>query len=204
MPPIMRGSNHRAGGVLAALFLVSAAVAACGGSAPPSTPPATPQPTPAITPDPHLTEPATADQIWKAISVRGKLPLAVNNATTGGPDSPVVKQINAQIANWPLIITQYRSSGDLRKLAKWNAAAGPKQGDPPYAWVGLNILIAFGPTTGKLAPPDAAREQQAKDLIALIDPLLWPMEQRSVAPIPTKTAPPPPTPSPPTPASAAP
>jgi hypothetical protein len=206
MPPHMRGSNHRARGILALAvpFVVAAAVAACGSSAAASPPPPTPLPTPAITPDPHLTEPATADQIWKAISVRGKLPLSVNNATNGSPDSPVVKQINAQIANWPLIITQFRSSADLRKAARWDPSKGAKQGDPPYSWVGLNILIAFGPTTGKLAPPDAAREQQAKDLIALIDPLLWPMEQRSVAPIPTKTAPPPPSPSAPPPASVAP
>jgi hypothetical protein len=174
---------------------MSVIAAACGSSAPPSVAPPTSAPTPVITPDPHLTEPATADQIFNAIRV-GKLPLSVNNATAGGPDSPVVKQINAQVANWPLIITQYRSATALRDALKWDPAGGPQQGDPPYAWAGMNVLIAFGPVTGVPAAPDASRQEQAKALVSLIDPLLWPMEQRSIAPIPTKLAILPATPAP--------
>jgi hypothetical protein len=206
MPPAMRGSNQRSRGpvALAVLAAVSVIAAACGSAAPPSVAVATPVPTPVITPDPHLSEPATADAIFNAIRV-GKLPLSVNNATAGGPDSPVVKQINAQIANWPLIITQYSSSAALRKGIGWDPTAGPKQGDPPYAWVAMNVLISFGPVTGKPSPPDAARQEQAKRLVALIDPLLWPIEQKSMAPVPTKTVPPPETPAPSeAPASAAP
>jgi hypothetical protein len=205
MPPAMRGSNHCVRGTLALAMLIalSSAVAACGSSAPPSVAPPTVAPTPVITPDPHLTEPATADQIWKAISVRGKLPLSVNNASTGAPGSPIIKQINAQIANWPLIITEYRSSQVLRDALKWDPTAGPKQGDPPYSWVAMNILIAFGPVTGKPTTPDADRQEQAKALIALVDPLVWPIEQKSMAPVPTRTLPPPATPSAPA-ASAAP
>ena len=52
----------------------------------------------------------------------------------------------------------------------------------------MNILVEFGPVTGAPAAPDDTREQQAKDLIALIDPLLWPLEQRAIDPVPTKTA----------------
>ena len=194
----MRGSNHRAGGVLALAVIValSAAVAACGTSAAqPSAGQASVPPTPAITPDPHLTEPATADQIFNAIR-RGDLQLTVNNATAGDPSSPVIKTINAAIANWPLIISEYRSSSVLRDATGWDPAAGPKQGDAPYTWVGLNILVSFGPTTGHPTAPDETRQQQAKDLIALIDPLLWPMQQRSVQPVPTKTAPPASSPAP--------
>ena len=186
----MRGSNHRAGGVLAPAtgLILSVVIAACGATAAqPSPPPATPVPTPVITPDPHLTEPATADEIFNAIRV-GDLPLSVNNATAGGPNAPVIKRINAQVANWPLVITQYRTSSQLRELVAWDPAAGPKQGDAPYAWVGMNILVEFGPVTGVPARPDSDREQQAKDLIALIDPLLWPLEQRSMVPVPTKSA----------------
>ena len=185
----MRGSNQRSRGAvaLAVLAAVSVIAAACGSAPPPSVAVATPVPTPMITPDPHLTEPATADAIFNAIRV-GKLPLSVNNATAGGPGSPVVKQINAQVANWPLIITQYSSSAELRKGIGWDPTAGPKQGDPPYAWVAMNILISFGPVTGKPSPPDEARQEQAKALVALVDPLLWPIEQKSMAPVPTKTA----------------
>ena len=92
----MRGSNHRVRGThaLAMLIALSSAVAACGSSAPPSAAAAaTVAPTPVITPDPHLTEPATADQIFNAIRV-GKLPLSVNNASAGAPGAPIIKQIN--------------------------------------------------------------------------------------------------------------
>jgi len=161
---------------------------------PSSAPAVTARPTPLITPDPHLTEPATADAVFTAIG-SGELPLVANNATVGGPASPVVKRINADIGNWPLIISQYRSSDILRSTIKWKAAGKPAQGNAPYTFVGLNIVIEFGPTTGKLATPDATRQDQAERLIALVDPLLWPLEQRSVAPLTTKTPPPPVAPS---------
>jgi hypothetical protein len=60
----------------------------------------------------------------------------------------------------------------------------------------MNILISFGPVTGKPTAPDADRQQQAETLIALVDPLLWPIQQKSTAPVPTKTAPPPASPPP--------
>lgn len=180
----MRLSNHAArlgaGAVIATLL-----VTACG-STPPSVAPPTARPTPVITPDPHLTEPATADQIFVAIRV-GDVPLSVNNATSGDPTSPIVKRINAAIGNWPLIITEFRSSAALRQATKWDATKPPTQGNAPYTFVGLNILIEFGPVTGVLAAPDADRQKQAKVLVDLIDPLLWPMEQRSVIRLDTKT-----------------
>lgn len=185
----MRTSNQWGRVRLTMLAVALLAVAACAGPAPSSPPPVTPPPTPVITPDPHLTEPATADEIFNAIRV-GKLPLAVNNATAGDPNSPIVKRINADIGNWPLIITQFRSSELLRSTLKWEGSAPAAQGDAPYTFVGLNIVIEFGPTTGKVATPDATRQDQARRLADLIDPLLWPLEQRSVAPLATKTAPP--------------
>ena len=197
----MRVSNHP--GWLAAIGLAVMAVVAACGSTPPSSPPPTAAPTPVITPDPHLSEPATADQVFDAIR-RGHLPLSVNNATSGTPNSPVVKKINAALDNWPLIITEFRTSAALRTVVKWDPTKPPVQGNAPYAFVGLNILIEFGPVTGLIATPDATRQKEAVDLIAVVDPLLWPLEQRSVVPIPTKTATPPASPSPSAPASAAP
>lgn len=159
---------------------------ACASPAPPSASP-TARPTPVITPDPHLVEPATADDVFRAIR-SGDLRLTVNNATAGDAKSALVKRINADIANWPLVISQYRSSTDLRKAAKWDAKKPPVGGNPPYAFVGLNILIEFGPVTGKPAAPDQARREQAQKLVALIDPLLWPMEQRSLVPVEVRSA----------------
>jgi hypothetical protein len=185
----MRTSNHRGWRGTTLLIVAVLGTAACGSVVPSSAPAVTARPTPVITPDPHLTEPATADAVFNAIG-SGELPLVANNATVGGPGSPVVKRINADIGNWPLIISQYQSSDLLRSTIKWKPAAKPNQGNAPYTFVGLNIVIEFGPTTGKLAAPDATRQDQAERLIALIDPLLWPLEQRSVAPLTTKTPPP--------------
>jgi hypothetical protein len=133
-----------------------------------------------ITPDPHLHDPATADDVFNVIRSAG-LPLSVNNATKG--PGPMIKRINADIGNWPLVITQFRSGAALRSATKWDASRPPRQGNPPFTFVGLNILIEFGPSTGALATPDAPRVKQAERLAAVLDPLLWPIEQRSVTPM---------------------
>ena len=54
----------------------------------------------------------------------------------------------------------------------------------------MNVLIQFGPVTGPLQTPDIRRQDQARILAGLLDPLLWPMEQRSVVKLATKTVPP--------------
>lgn len=183
----MRSSNRRALRGVGLAAILAGVLVACGSTTPSQPPAATAVPTPAITPDPHLVEPATADDIFSAIRV-GKLPLSVNNATTGMATSPIVKRINADIGNWPLIISQYRSSEILRKTLKWDGSKPATQGHAPYTFVGLNIVIEFGPTTGTLADPDPTRVEQAERLVALVDPLLWPLEQRSVEPVATRTA----------------
>ena len=101
---------------------------------------------------------------------------------------PIVKQINAAIDNWPLVISQYRNSATLRAAVKWNPKLPPADGSPPFVFVGLNVLVAFGPTVGNPLPPDAIRQAQATRLVEVIDPLLWPLEQRSVTPVPVRTA----------------
>ncbi len=183
----MRVSNRTArlgAGAVMAIALVTACA-----SPPPSVAPPTVQPTPVITPDPHLTEPATADQVFRAIRA-GDLDLQVNNATTGGPDAALVKKINAAVGNWPLVISEYRTSAGLRAAIAWDPKKAPAQGNPPYAFVGLNILVEFGPVTGFPTAPDFTRQKEAGGIAALLDPLLWPLQQRSVVPIATRTAPP--------------
>lgn len=186
----MRSSNRSGRGFRTLLATMTIVVVGCGNAVSSGSPPPSARPVPVITPDPHLTEPATADAVFNAIRV-GKLPLSVNNASAGDTTSPIVKRINADIGNWPLIISQYRSSDVLRTTLKWDPTKPAAQGSAPYVFVGLNIVIEFGPTTGKLQTPDANRQEQAERLVALVDPLLWPLEQRSVAPLPTKTAIPP-------------
>jgi len=161
---------------------------ACAASVPSSAPSPTVAPTPVITPNPHLTDPATADAIFSAIRSAG-LPLSTSNAFAGAPNAPVVKRINAAVDNWPLIITQYQNMATLRAAVKWDPSKPPAAGSPPYAFVGLNIMVAFGPPSGKPVPPDASRQAQALRLVGALDPLLWPIQQRSVTPIPTATPP---------------
>jgi hypothetical protein len=184
---IMRISNQSALRRRLATGVVALMLTACSASVPSSAPPPTVAPTPVITPDPHLTDPATADAIFDVIR-RAGLPLSVTNATGGDPSSPIVKQINAAIDNWPLVISQYKNSATLRAAVKWSPGKAPAADSPPYIFVGLNVLIAFGPTTGKPLAPDATRQAQAERLVQVIDPLLWPLEQRSVTPIPSRTA----------------
>lgn len=183
----MRISNQSALCRRLATGVVALMLTACSASVPSSAPPPTVAPTPVITPDPHLTDPATADAVFDVIR-RAGLPLSVTNATGGDPSSPIVKQINAAIDNWPLVISQYKNSATLRAALKWTPGKPPADGSPPYLIVGLNVLIAFGPTTGKPLPPDATRQAQATRLVAVIDPLLWPLEQRAVTPVPSRTA----------------
>jgi hypothetical protein len=161
---------------------------ACASAAPSSAPPPTVAPTPVITPNPHLTDPATADAIFSAIRSAG-LPLSTSNAFAGAPNAAVVKRINAAVDNWPLIITQYKDTATLRAAVKWDPSKPPAAGSPPYAFVGLNIMVAFGPPAGKPVAPDASRQAQAQRLVGALDPLLWPLEQRSVKAIPTSTPP---------------
>jgi hypothetical protein len=175
--------------------IVALTLAACGSSVASPSPSPTVAPTPVITPDPHLTAPATADAVFNAIRKAG-LPLSVTNAS-GVPNSPVVKRINAAIDNWPLIITQYKSTEVLRSTAKWDPKKPLDDASPAYAFVGLNIMVAFGPASGTVAVPDSNRQEQAQRLVDVLDPLLWPLEQRSITPIATKTpAAPAPTPAP--------
>jgi hypothetical protein len=191
----MRNSNHAvrtsSPGALVLSGLVAAALvvlAGCGSPAPVASPSA--PPTPVITPDPHLTAPVTADQIFRAIG-RIELAFVANNATNYDPGEPVVKRINADLSNWPLIITEFRSAVDLRAVTGWDPSLPPVQGNPPFAFVAFNVMIEFGPSTGvRLEAPVPARQEQAEQLVAILDPLLWPLEQRSVVPVPTKTAPP--------------
>ena len=146
-------------------------------------------PTPVVTPDPHLTAPVTADQIFRSLGA-AKLGIVANNANSGGGRTDVIKLINADIGNWPLRITEYRSTEARKKALAWKAGAAPVRNQTPYAFAGLNVVIEFGPVSSASAPkkPDAARHALAIAIAAALDPLLWPLDQRSVVAIETRAA----------------
>ena len=188
-----RGRRLPSGAAGVVALLVTAIAVACGGTT--AAPSSTPVPTPVITPDPHLTEPVTADQIFLVLQ-RAKLQLQPNNANLGHGNPTIVKQINATLTGWPLRITQYRSAADLRKALAWKTGEAPAGDEAPYGIAGLNVLIQFGPISARApAAPDSTRQATAAQLVGVLDPLLWPLQQHSVVPIPART--PEPTPAPP-------
>jgi hypothetical protein len=194
----MRHSNHDArkrrpnGFAVAALALI---VVGCGDAAVASPPPSA-APTPVVTPDPHLKAPVTADQLYSLLA-QAKLGLVPNNANLGHGNPSIVKQINADLHSWPLRITQYRSAEALAKALDWKSGAPPRAGEAPYAFAGLNVLVQYGPINSKTpSKPEAAREEAAAQIVAILDPLLWPLTQHSVVVVPSRTPQPSPSPQP--------
>jgi hypothetical protein len=163
-----------------ALVAVSVfALVACGEAAPSSAPP-TARPTPTATPDPHLSDPATAEDVWRGLGAAG-LRITASNATAGDADSDLVARINATYLGWPLNLSEYRASEALADETDWKPGEKPGQGEAPVAIVGANILVTWGPQTGK--KPKRPDDRQLEGLDALVDALdrlLSPLRARSV------------------------
>lgn len=175
-----RGSG-RSAGLTAAFFLLSISVlaSACGGPAPSAS--ASSEPTPVVTPDPHLPDPTTADDVFRAISAQG-LRLTASNAVTG--TGGLVKRINASFGGWPLIISEYTSAAVLDGRLEWPEGEIPGGGEPAVAVAGINILVTWGPiSNGPPVAPDAARAARLVTLAEALDSLLGPVRVRSVVPL---------------------
>ncbi len=200
----MRHSNQSVRGSrlsVLAVGLVALIAVGCGPAAVVASNSPTPAPTPVITPNPHLTEPVTADVIFQALG-SARLPIVGTNASSGNGNPAIVQQINADLGSWPLRIIEYRSSAALHKALNWKPGAAPGGGEAPYAFAGLNVLIRFGPIDVRPpAVPDATRQQAAASIFAALDPLLSPLAERSIVAVPSRTAAPTFTPAPPAQAS---
>jgi len=161
-------------------------IGACGQAAAPSAS-LTPQPAPNVTSDPHLAGPVSADQIFTALT-SGHLKVYSNNATAG--PAPIVKRINADLEGWPLRITAYTTTKSSSQGRPWKPGTGPGRGDAPYTLAALNVVVEYGPKVAGVAPSaaDLAHQAIAASIVAILDPLLWPIEQHSVATIPARTA----------------
>jgi hypothetical protein len=168
-------------------------VIGCGPAAVASSAP-TPLPTPLITPDPHLKDPVSADQVWAAIA-SGHMRLTPNNATIS--EGTIVKRINADLDGWTLRITSYTNASAMQKAKTWKNGGTPGVGEAAYNFAALNVIVEFGPTSRASAPSsDPEHQATAEKIVALLDPLIWPIEQHSVSAIPGRTVPPVATPSP--------
>ena len=167
---------------IAPFFAVALIAAACG-STPPSAPPSA-APTPVVTPNPHLGDPATAQDVFNGLGRQG-LKITPNTAVTGTGGAGVITRINATYQGWPLDVTQYKTSADLAKAAAWTAGEAPGRGEPPVALAGYNILVRWGPwgTGTKPAVPEDQKVAALGALVAALDRLISPLRTRTIVPV---------------------
>ncbi len=181
----MRDSNRSSfrgrGRLLAPILVIGVLTAACGSATPTPTPAATTAASaaPVATPDPHLTTPASLEVVFRALQDAG-LKLVADTAGTGKAGKEPLRDLVATYEGWPLIISEYSSAKALARAKKWKAGKKPGQGEPPIAIKGQNILVEWGPTTGKRPPkPDSHQKDALAALIAALDPMLYPLKVRS-------------------------
>lgn len=172
------GAARRALVLCLALVGVALAAASCGEAAPTPAPTATP--TPIVTPDPHLPDPATAQQVFNGLG-RAGLSITPNTATAGPADGDVVTRIFATYLGWPLELTEYRSSAALARALAWEPGQAPGPGERPISIAGANILVSWGPaSTGERPPrPDERQAEGLVELVAGLDALLSPLRART-------------------------
>jgi hypothetical protein len=171
-----------------AAVIATLLVAACGASAAPTASP-TARPTPVVTPDPHLTAPASVDDLFRLL---GAADIRITpNSATGFPGDDPVKRINATYADWPLALTEYSSAEALLALTRFDPERAPRRGESPYNLAAMNILIEYGPPVSDDAPsdaPDDVHRTAFLALIAAVDPLIGPLRQRSLEAVPLPAA----------------
>src|SRR6478752_146166 len=131
--------------LFASLIVAACLIAACGSSAPSAAVvTATPTPTPSPTPDPHLVAPVKADDVYLGLRTAGLL-ITPNTANSGGAGHDPVKEIEATYDGWPLSIGEYRSATTLETATHWAAGDRPGTNEAPIEFMGLNILVRWGP-----------------------------------------------------------
>jgi hypothetical protein len=200
---VTRGRRGLAALVAPGLTTLALIVAACGASGP--TPAPTLAPTPVVTPNPHLGDPASAQDVFNGLG-RAGLSITPNTASAGSDDGPIVTRIFATYLGWPLGLTEYRTSAALAKAVAWKPGEAPGRGEHPIAVAGANILVTWGPATSGVKPgkPDGRQAEGLRELVAALDLLLAPLRARTtvavsisapIASAPTASAPSAPAPS---------
>jgi hypothetical protein len=178
--PAFRGRGRPLAPMLVVALVVTSLVAACGGtSATPTPAPSRAAATRAPAADPHLTSPTTLEVVYKALQAAG-LKIVADTAASGRNGKEPQRKLIATYEGWPLIISEFSTAKALSKATKWKRGKRPGQGEPPFALKGLNILIEWGPTTGRRPPkPDARQKQAIAAIVTALDPLIYPLVARS-------------------------
>jgi hypothetical protein len=180
-------TGRRALGIARRALLVTAVVtllAACGSAT--GAPSPTPTPTATATPDPHLSDPASIQEVYDALLATG-IRIQPSTATSGGPSGEPRKSVNATYDGWPLVMREYSSSAALAANDPTEASK-PGKGDPPFTLAGLNLVFEYGPS-GTSAPPSERALASAQRLADALDPLIGPLRQRSVVPLSVSSTP---------------
>lgn len=194
--PDRRAPLARTRVVVITVMLASLAVA-CGGPAPSTEPSLGPTPVPSVaaTPVAPLVEPATADQVLRALVAAG-LKIQPNTAT-GGPGQDPRKVILASLDGWPLAIAQWSSGKALNEAIFWKPGARPGKGEAPVQFRGLNIMVEWGPIPSGL--PTTLNDRQLVTAVLLRDALhnlLSPLTARTFSALPGASTAPTPSPQP--------
>ena len=216
-PPVLRRGVQRANRVLAsgrharfesfgalgARSLVASLLRAspcrlpCGARAAPTSAP-TPtrcrRPRPS-TPDPHLTDPATANEVFTGSAGR-ELDVSAEHRRGRRPGR-AASSGSRHVPGWPLDHQRVQLGEGPRQGHRVEGRAKLRPGRSAGRVAGLNILVEWGPTTGRRrrSPMPPSRPPPPRSSTAL-DPLLSPLKARSTSrsPIPEHT--PVPSPSP--------
>ena len=171
-----------------ALVAIACLAAACAEASPTPKPVPTVQPTPYVfpTPWPHMIAPATADDVYLAL-LADNLSITPNAASAS---KDPVKTIDATFENWPLAIVQYRTVESLKAASKWKPSVKPGKGEAPVEFIGLNILVKWGPiaTGTQIGTLDDRHVAAAVTLRDKLDRLLAPLASRTVVALPAAAA----------------
>lgn len=185
--PVRRAGPARPWAFIA-LVAIACLAAACAEASPLPKPVPTVQPTPYVfpTPWPHMIAPATADDVYLAL-LADNLSITPNTATAG---KDPVKVIDATFANWPLAILQYRTVESLQAASRWKPGVRPGKGEAPIEFIGLNILVKWGPIAAgtPIAELDDRQVAAAVTLRDKLDRLLSPLASRTVVDLPAAGA----------------
>jgi hypothetical protein len=180
--------GRRASVLVAASVALAFVVAGCSGGGP-SQPPPTPAPTPTPTPNPHLLAPASVDTVFTWLTKHG-ISIVPNNADTG-PSGEPVKRINATYAGWPLILSQYSTEAAAREASGvTRKTSRPHAEDAPFTFLGLNVVVDFGPRLRRDDDPlpDARFVAAATALGLALEPILGPLGVRTAVQLALPTA----------------
>lgn len=175
-------------GVFAVAVLITGVIAGCGSTAS-SAPPPTQAPSLYAfpTPWPPFTEPPTADQVYLAL-LADRIDIVPTTASSGANGKDPIKRIDGNYKGLPIAISQYKTADTLKAATKWKAGAPPKAGEPPVSFIGQNILVRWGPTSGPSAT--TLTDQQVAAALTLrtaLERLVGPLTDRTVVPVATPT-----------------